>query len=81
MQENKKVRKKERKQALEQENDQDKKNYFFLFPFLGQRVFFIFILFSWSLSWSKACFFFTFFVFLYKFPPQIYIRNPNIYQI
>ena len=61
-------KKKERKQALDRENDQEKRKDFLLFLFAffcRERAFFpFFFFFPWSLSWSKACSL----VFFYKFP-------------
>ena len=67
----KKVRKKERKHALDQEN-----NFFssFLGHFLDRdHVFFLIFFFTWSLSWTISCFlvFLLSFVFFYKFPLQM----------
>ena len=57
--------------------------FFFLGRFLGREsVFFLFSLFSWSLSWSSSCFliFFNFLVFFYKFPSLIYFFWKKLWQ-
>ena len=68
-------RKTERKHALERERNQERKVFFsvFLDRLLGrERVFFIFFLFSWSISWSSFCFLvFLISCFLLKIPTSV----------
>ena len=57
----KKTSRKKRKHALDQENDQEKKRFFF----------------SWSLSWSRACFVFLLYCLLLKNLGANFLSDPG----